>query len=100
MSFRKDKTSHLKWRKWLARCQPLLVLCGIPEDAYETQQNWWYFLDHARMSNGKESHWFSLDQLSHDQIIRLSEFLEQEYGSEEYPPFLLELVRSVYRNHI
>ena len=97
MGFRKNKAASQEWQKWLARCRPVLVLCGIPDEAYENQRNWWYFLDHASMSTGKETHWFSLDQMSGEQLTRLHEFLEQEYGSNEYAPFILEVVRSQMR---
>ena len=97
MGFRKHKDTSLDWRRWLDRCRSTLVLCGIPEDAYESQRNWWYFLDHASLSTGKETHWFSMDQLPREQLVRLRDFLEQEYGDREYPPFLLDVVRNQLR---
>ena len=93
MGFRKDKSAALEWQRWLTRCRETLILCGVPADAYESQRNWFYFLGHASMSTGTNRHWFSLDQLSREQRMRLNAFLEEEYGSQEHPPDLLLSVR-------
>ena len=97
MGFRKDKDASLEWRRWLTRCRSTLILCGVPEDAYESQRHWWYFLNHASMSTGKETHWFSLEQMPPEQLRRLHAFLEEEYGTQEYPPYVLTVVRSQLR---
>ena len=97
MGFRKGKHAAHEWHRWLGRCRPTLVLCGVPEDAFQNQRNWWYFLDHASMSTGKETHWFSMDQLPQEQLVRLRDFLEHEYGDRTSPPFLLEVVGSQLR---
>lgn len=98
MSFRKDKNDSREWQRWLARCGPALILCGVPEDAYASQRNWWYLLDHASMSTGKETHWFTLDQLPSERLLALRDLLEREYGDREHPPHLLEVVRSRLRS--
>jgi hypothetical protein len=91
---KKNHAASRVWRDWLERCRPTLVLSGIPEEAYESQENWWYFLDHAHMSTRNEPHWFSLDILSHGQLITLRGFLEREFAGDD-TPFILDLVRSV-----
>jgi len=97
MGFRNGKDTSLEWRRWLARCRPTLVLCGIPQDAFESQRYWWYFLDHSDLSTGQKPHWFSLAQLSSEQLRRLHAFLEEEYGAQEHPPHLMAVVRNRVR---
>ena len=97
MAFRKPKEASLDWQRWLARFRSSLVLCGVPEEAYQSQRHWWYFLDHASMSTGKEMHWFSLDKLSLVHLKKLHALLEEQYGSFENVPFLLSVVRTQLR---
>ena len=97
MGSRRDKNASLDWCRWSARCRPTLALCGVPEGAYESQRYWWYFLDHASMSTGRATHWFSTGQLSREQLVNLRDFLEQEYGTQDNPPYLLAVVRGQLR---
>lgn len=97
MSFRKDTERSHEWRAWVGRCRATLVLCGVPDEAFARQRAWWYFLDHASMSTGKQQHWFSLDGLSDEKLRRLHKFLEKEYGSQDHSPYLLTVVRSALR---
>ena len=94
MSFRRNKDKATEWKRFRDRCRPILVACGLPDEGYANQRMWWYFLDHASLSTGHRAHWFSLDKLSHEQLQHLCEFFEAEYGSEEYPPLILQVLRS------
>jgi hypothetical protein len=93
MGFRRDKEQALKWKHWLDRCRPTLVAYGLPEEAYSDTRHWLYFLGHATLSTGKESHWLSLDMLRRDQLETLRALLEAEYGYEAYPPILVLVLR-------
>lgn len=89
MSFRRDKEGAMERKRWLARCRPRLVDCGLPSEAYETQRAWWFFLDHGNLGPGPRTGWFGLDALSPAQLQKLHEFLEAEYGDRAYPPHVL-----------
>jgi len=72
----------------------LFMECGLPHEFWEEERHWQYFLGHATMSDGKQLHWFSLDQLSRSQLERLCDFLQQEFKTAAYDPDLLVVLKN------
>ena len=61
MSYRSDKTGQLEWMRFKERYRARLVAVGIPDAAFGSQGEWYYFVEHVYLAEQPEllnlEHW-------------------------------------------
>ena len=91
MSYRRA-SQHEGWPHWLGEHRAALIACGLPGEAYKTEQEWFAFLHHGYVATPDLhiSDWWRISALTPEQAERLREFLVAEYGDR-----YADLVRSL-----
>ena len=92
MAFRKIKTDDHKrqdaWHEWIADNGTALKSIGLPPEVYLTVDHWMDFLENGHLHwHADDSTGFEFSQLSHEQMVRLCDVLENfhEFEPEYYP---------------
>lgn len=81
MSFRRESQDD-GWPRWLREHRAELVNCGLPPEAYNTEMDWFSFLEHGYVQS-RDKHvndWWSIKRLDAEQAEGLRGFLVREYG--------------------
>jgi len=92
MSFRRNKKDK-EWKEWCKLHQNILNTFGIPEKIFETEERWFIFLEHGYDEvdwSNKSQNIFTVNLLKKKELISLSNFLLEEYGTE-YNSLIKEL---------
>ena len=91
MSYRRA-SQHDEWPHWLREHRAEVIACGLPREAYKTQQEWFAFLHHGYVASQDRhiSDWWRINTLTAEQAERLRAFLVAEYGDR-----YADLVRSL-----
>jgi hypothetical protein len=83
MSFRQNNEPARSWRSWYTKHAAELFACGIPDVAYRDSRAWEHFLNdggHLLDQSGNWGTWngWNVHLLTHEQAVRLREFLTRE----------------------
>jgi hypothetical protein len=76
MTFRRSSQKNHDWKRWLASCRKQLIDTGVPSGVYESENFWFYFMDHGEFPGIEDIPSFQLTQLSVEQAKSLLCFLQ------------------------
>jgi hypothetical protein len=93
MGFRPDSERQRAWHRWVDQHRDTLVRCSLPEFVFSDEMTWLRFLEHGGWHH--QPGW-SVSMLSSHQAAAFHDFIENEYGGEEYR-YLLQNLNDVRR---
>ena len=97
MSFRKPKSDEhdrsRRWNVWIDTNRSTLASIGLSPSVYLDEARWQDFLQNGHLDWHPDPTGFGFEDLSKDQLARLGDFLESEYGRESASPPLLGWIR-------
>lgn len=93
MGYRRDGESKRAWQLWVDQHRHALTHCSLPEFIFSGKLTWFRFLEHGGWH--PQPHW-SVGMLSPYHAAALHDFIQSEYGSEEYR-YLLQKLDEVRR---
>jgi hypothetical protein len=85
MSYRRNKDNTKRWREWLRNNRERLVELEVPLAVYETQDNWWTFIEHGCFPDDGTPAIIDVDKTNEDQALKLCVFLEAEEKDSPTP---------------
>lgn len=88
MSYRRNSEGQREWRNWLDQNRDTLIKCGLPEFVLSDRLTWLRFLESGGWHH--QPRW-GVGMLSSQQTAMLRQFIEGEFGSEEYRSLLKNL---------
>ena len=88
MGFRRDSEDERAWQKWVDQHRETLVTCCMPDFILSDRLTWLRFLENGGWHH--QPRW-GVWMLSPHQAETLHEFVERQYGAEEYRPLLRNL---------
>ena len=88
MSYRRDSEGERQWQQWVARHRESLLKCCLPAFVFSDRLTWLRFLEHGGWH--PQPRW-GVWMLSPNQAAMLREFIESQYGSDEYRSLMKNL---------
>ena len=88
MGFRRESEDRRAWQKWVDQHRDILVRCSLPEFVFSDKMTWLRFLEHGGWH--PQPGW-AVGMLSQHQAGTLYDFIQSQYGTDEYRLLLRNL---------
>jgi hypothetical protein len=88
MSYRRGSEGPRAWQEWLDQHRHTLNTCSLPEFVFSDKLTWLRFLEHGGWH--PQPGW-GVVMLSPNEARKLHEFIESQYGPDEYRSLLRNL---------
>jgi hypothetical protein len=94
MGYRRDSDTQRAWHKWVDQHRDKFVMSSLPEFVFSDKMTWFRFLEHGGWH--PQPYW-SVGMLSPHHAAALHDFIQSQYGPDEYR-YLLQNLEEVLRN--